>query len=104
MCSGVVLFIRTILGKYTFETMIPLIILTMIFWGSIGIVGPIILAVLLVVQLAVLAAVNTRPLIHDLLAGTVVVDFASQMIFETSEEMLAYKKKEAREKADAMRS
>ena len=35
----------------------------------------------------------TNSLIHDLLANTVVVDYASQMIFETREDMIHYKEK-----------
>ena len=38
-------------------------------------------------------------MIHDLLAGTVVVDYMSQMIFDTPEAMIAYKEKIAAEQA-----
>ena len=87
------LFIRTVLGKYAVETMIPVIILMMIFWGTIGIMGPIVLFAILAVEAAVLAATKTNAMIHDLLATTVVVDYASQMIFETREDMIHYKEK-----------
>ena len=87
------LFIRTVLGKYAVETMIPVIILMMIFWGTIGIVGPIVLFAILVVEVAVMIATHTNALIHDLLANTVVIDYASQMIFETREDMIHYKEK-----------
>lgn len=96
---AVTLFIRTILGKYTIETMIPVIILLMIFWGTIGIVGPIVLFLILAVQLGVLIGTRTNALIHDLLAGTVVVDYASQMIFDTREAMIAYKERMHAEQA-----
>lgn len=91
--SAVSLFIRTVLGKYTIETMIPVLILIMIYWGSIGIVGPVVLLLILVIQAAVLIATRTNALIHDLLAGTVAVDIASQMIFDTMDDMIAYKQK-----------
>jgi len=37
--------------------------------------------------------------IHDLLAGTVVVDMSSQTIFRSTEELIAYKKRVAAERA-----
>ena len=37
---------------------------------------------------------RTNSCIHDRLAMTVVVDMASQMIFETPEDLLEFKKKE----------
>lgn len=91
--SPVCLFIRTILGKYTIETMAPILILLLIYWGSLGLAGTLVLLILLVAQLVLLAATRTNSLIHDLLAGTVVVDLASQMIFDTKEDMIAYKEK-----------
>ena len=87
------LFIRTVLGKFAVETMIPVIILMMIFWGTIGIMGPIVLFAILAVEAAVLGGTRTNAMIHDLLATTVVVDYASQMIFETREDMIHYKEK-----------
>lgn len=87
------LFIRTVLGKFAVETMIPVIILMMIFWGTIGIMGPIVLFAILAVEAAVLVGTRTNAMIHDLLATTVVVDYASQMIFETREDMIHYKEK-----------
>ena len=87
------LFVRTVLGKYTVETMIPVLIVMMIFWGTIGILGPAILFVLGVAQLVLVIANHHNALIHDLLACTVVVDFSSQMIFRTSEDLLAYKQR-----------
>ena len=98
---GPALFIRTILGKYTVETMIPVLILVMIYWGVIGIVGPAIILLILIAQIT--AALATRRegfrLIHDLMAGTVVVDFASQRIFETPGDKTAFLKREAAERA-----
>ena len=98
---GPALFIRTVLGKYTVETMIPVLILVMIYWGVIGIVGPAVILLILAGQAA--AALSTRRegfrLIHDLMAGTVVVDFASQRIFENPEEKNAFLMREAAERA-----
>lgn len=91
--TAVGLFIRTVLGKYALETMIPAIILMMVLWGTIGVVGPIVIFAILAVQAAVMISTRTNSLIHDLLAGTVVVDYASQMIFDTREDMIRYKEK-----------
>ena len=93
------LFVRTVLGKFTIETMIPVYILIMIFFNMIGIVGTGILAVLVLVQIILLAVTATNAQIHDLLAGTVVVDYASQMIFRTTEDLIAYQKRVAAEAA-----
>jgi uncharacterized RDD family membrane protein YckC len=97
--SGPLMFIRTILGKFTVETMIPVIILFMMFLGTIGIIGPFIFMVLLVLQCIMLVMSKSGRLIHDYLAKTVAVDMSSQMIFDTVEEMLEYKKSVAAEKA-----
>lgn len=93
------LFVRTVLGKFTIETMIPVYILLLIFFNSVGLGGTLVLAALLVVQIAVLAVTRTNSLIHDLLAGTVVVDYASQRIFRNTEELIEYTKRVHAEKA-----
>lgn len=97
--NTVCLFIRTILGKFTIETMIPVLLCVMIFFGVIGILGPTILFILLVAQAAVLIVTRTNSAIHDLLADTVVVDLSSQMMFNSELERLDYQKKVAAERA-----
>ena len=89
--SSVVLFIRTVLGKYTVEAMIPILIVLMIYFGIMDILGTIVLLGMLLLQIILLASTKERALLHDRLAHTVVVDFASQKIFDTKEAMLAYK-------------
>ena len=91
--SAVTLFIRAILGKYTIETMIPALIALMIYWGTIGVVGPAVLFLILLVEIILIVSTRTNALIHDLLAGTVVIDAASQRIFDTPEALAAYKAK-----------
>ena len=92
--SPVILFVRTILGKYAVETMIPVFALISIFvLGTATIVTLALLFVLLVAQIALLIFTKENALLHDILAGTVTVDFASQMIFDTPEDLLEYKKK-----------
>ncbi len=91
--SAVSMFIRTVLGKFAIEAMIPAIILMMIFWGVIGVVGPAVLLGIVGVEAVLLIATRNNSLIHDLLADTVVVDYASQMIFDSREDMIRYKEK-----------
>ena len=93
------LFVRTLLGKFTIETMIPVYILLMLFWGTVGLGGTLALAALLIAQFVCMAVTRTDSAIHDLLAGTAVVDFHSQMIFRTTEDLIAYQKKIAAERA-----
>ena len=94
------LFIRSILGKYTVETMVPVMIVLMIMIGALGVFGTVILAALTVAQMALLFGTQTRAQIHDKLAGTVVIDMASQMIFESPEALMAYKNRLHAEKAE----
>ena len=97
--GAVQMFIRTFLGKYAIETMIPALILIMIYWNVIGVVGPVVLALIALLQLILLITTRTNSPIHDLMAGTVVVDYASQMIFDSREAMIAYKEKKHAEAA-----
>ncbi|MBQ4553215.1 MAG: RDD family protein [Clostridia bacterium] len=91
--NGVCLFIRTILGKYTIETMVPVLMILMIVSGTIGIVGPLVIGLIVLLNIIVMIATKTNSAIHDLLANTVTVDLASQMIFDTREDLIAYKQK-----------
>ena len=93
------IFVRAILGKYTIETMIPVFLLLLIFFGAIGDIGFLIVALLLLLQLIVMIATRSNSLIHDLFAVTVAVDMSSQMIFKNADEMLEYKKALAEKKA-----
>jgi uncharacterized RDD family membrane protein YckC len=93
------LFVRTVLGKFTVETMVPVYLLLMLFWGIIDLTGTIVLFGLLIVQCVVMVVTKTNSMIHDLLAGTVVADFASQRIFRSREELIEYQKALAAERA-----
>ena len=91
--STLQLFTRSILGKFTVETMIPAYILIMLFWGTMGILGIAVLAGLLILQAVLLIATKTNALFHDIIAYTVVVDFPSQRIFNSTEELIEYTKR-----------
>ncbi len=93
------LFTRTVLGKFTLETMIPVYTLMMLFWGTVGLWGTMLLLALVITQLVCMAVTRTNSAIHDLMAGTVVVDMASQTIFRTTEELIEYQKRIAAERA-----
>lgn len=94
------LFIRSILGKYTIETMLPVLILILLFFGQIGIWGTAILAALVIGQIAAIAVTDSNSALHDLLAGTVTVDISSQRIFKDSQALLDYQKRMYAEKAE----
>lgn len=89
------MFLRSILGKATLETLVPIYMILMIVFnvGLSPIICLAIMAALLLSEIVLLVATvkKERTLIHDIMSGTVTVDFASQMIFESQEELLAYK-------------
>ena len=91
--SSVQMFIRTVLGKFTIEIMIPVYIFMMIFFNTIGIIAVAVLGAILVGELLSLALSKTNSLIHDSIAGTVAVDMASQMIFDSADEKIEYIKR-----------
>ena len=91
--KSVSVFVRSILGKFTVETMIPVYVIVPFFYGGGNIVGVFVIAAVLVVQIGMMMGTKTNSALHDGLASTVVVDYATQMIFETEEELMEYKKK-----------
>ena len=98
--SHISLFIRAILGKYAIETMISVCIIMMIFMNAIGIVGPLVICGILLMQLILIISTKNNQLIHCILSDTVVVDYGSQRIFDSQEDLLEHKKREARERAE----
>ena len=93
------LFARTVLGKYAVETMVPAYVITMFVFGFASLISLLVLLALLIIQPVLYFTSRTHALLHDKIASTVVVDYASQMIFDSHEEMLQAKKKAAAEKA-----
>lgn len=87
------LAIRTFLGKFAVETMIPVLLVIMIYFGFAGFGATIVIGVLLLLQIIALAKTRTNSAIHDLLAATVAVDMKSQMIFEDAKAVEEYSKK-----------
>ena len=93
------MFIRSLLGVYTVETMIPVLILVMLYFNTVGIAGTAILLAMLLLQIILLAATQNNQLIHDLLAQSAVADYQSQPMYATLEELNAAKAKKAAEAA-----
>lgn len=91
--SPFVLFVRMLFGKFTIETVLPMFVLIMMFFGIIGIIGPIVILGLLVLELIAVLATRTRSTIHDLVSDTCVVDMSTQMVFESEQALMEYKKK-----------
>ena len=91
--SPVILFVRTILGKYAVETMIPVFVVIMILLDAMGAVGIITIGGLWILQMVFVLTSKTNAAIHDRLAHTVCIDLASQKIFDTPEQMRAYRER-----------
>lgn len=97
--TPVALFVRSILGKYTIETMIPVLIAVMIYFRMLGIVGTVVIALICLLQVILTAVTKAHTPIHDLIAGTVTADYATQRIFESTDALVEYKRQLAAEEA-----
>ncbi len=97
------LFIRTVLGKYTIETMVPIAVILMIFMTG-DLLYSIIIMAIFFGNLILLFATKKHTAIHDKMAGTVAVDMQSQLIFKSPEELLKYKQKLHQEKIENTKS
>ena len=97
--TPVQLFVRSVLGKYAMETMVTVFVLILIAFGALGIVGYMVIFGILLLQAICMIVSRTNSMVHDLMAATVVVDFASQRIFRSSEELMEYQKEIAAEQA-----
>ena len=102
-----VLFIRNILGKLTIETLIPIYMVIMIFMRvllGIHLIDPMIAltigAGVILLNLVMTLTSRHKRALHDLFASTVAVDMATQLIFDSKEQMLEYKKSLHREMAE----
>ncbi len=71
------LLVRTLLGKFAVGTMIPVFLILVVFWGIMGLGGIVLLLALLFAEIIIPFASRRNAALHDLFAGTVVVDYAS---------------------------
>ena len=88
---------RALLGKFTICLMFP--IYAIVFFGLNSMPGKVILVVVLGAQLIAMGVSKNNAAIHDLIVGTTVVDYDSQMIYENQEELLAAIEKDKAERA-----
>ena len=95
--KNIQLFIRALFGKYVIETMLVLFVI--VYFGSSTVIGLIFLLIYVVAQIICMVSSHSNSPIHDLMAGTVAVDMASQRIFETHDQLIEHNKKIAAERA-----
>ena len=101
--SPLLMFVRTVLGKYTLETMLPVLIILMLYFGITDIMGTMIILFIWLVQIIMFVFTKSHAVIHDRLSHTLCVNFNTQKIFETPEALIEYKTKlqaEIAEKAE----
>lgn len=94
------LFARTVLGKYTIGTMVPVFAVVLMLFGKMSFLGVLIVGGLTLLQAILFFGSRNHTPIHDKLAQTVAVDMASQMIFDSPEALLEYKKRLHAEQAE----
>ncbi len=85
------LFIRSMLGMYAMETMVPLLMVMMLLFGILGSMALIIIGLIFLLQIIVMIMSKTNSTIHDLLSDTVVIDMTTQKIFESEDALVAHK-------------
>lgn len=93
--SNPVLFVRSILGLFAIETMVPALMLLMLIYGALGSMSLIVIGLICLLQAGVMLMTSTNSSIHDLLSDTVVVDMSSQLIFNSEDDLIAYKQMSA---------
>ena len=98
--SPVILFARAILGKCTLETLVPILTAVMMFFGIMGVFGTVIIFGIAVAELILITSTKGNQALHDKISHTVTVDMASQLIFDTPEALLEYKKRIHAEEAE----
>ena len=84
--SGPILFARAMLGKCTVELLLPLVMM-----AAMGTVGTVCAIGITLLSLSLVLFSQNRSAIHDALAHTVVVDYSSQRIFNSVDDLVAYK-------------
>ncbi len=97
--SPVALFVRSMLGKYAVETMVP-VALVFMFVIQPNIAALVVIAAIWILQLVLVIATKNNSLIHDVMSSTVTVDMATQVIFDSNEELLEFKQRQAAEQAE----
>ena len=92
--SKPVLFVRNVIGKGVFEGALPAVIILTVFNNVTGVFGIILLVVFIIAEIVSLVRSGGSAMLHDVLADTVVIDWASQRIYNSAEEKAAYEEKQ----------
>lgn len=90
--STLQLFVRAFFGKFIIVFIVPAYIITLVMNGVLGWVWLLFLGALTLLQLILLVVTQNHTFIHDVFAYTVIADKQTQMIFESEEALLEYKK------------
>lgn len=90
--NNISLFVRTVLGKYTVEIMIPVYVLIVLMFGNANFMFILLAAGILILDLVLFLFTKDHLLIHDIFSYTVVVDKSVQMIFESEDDLIEFKK------------
>lgn len=72
--GAVGLLLRTFVGKFLIETMFPVMMVVLMMFGSVGLVGPVLVLVLVVLEIVVMVRTESNSMVHDLLANSVTVE------------------------------
>lgn len=99
----VALFVRAMLGKYAVETMVPLSTALIFFFLEPNALLFILFFAIYILEIIIFFASKNYSFIHDVMASTVNVDMKTQMIFNSTQEMIDYKEelhKQESEKAE----
>ena len=92
--NALMLFARTVLGKYAIETMFPILLVFLLLYGGIGLVAIVLLAAITLLNVILFFATKNKTPIHDVIAGTVATDLKLQMIYQSEEELNEKKRKD----------
>ena len=95
--TPVQLFVRGVIGKGVFELVLPILIVMSVLSGRTGMFGLILLGAMVIAEIVVLVKSDSNSMLHDVLADTAVVDWASQMIFENEKQRDEYVRRQKEE-------
>lgn len=98
--TPLMMFVRAILGKCTIGTQVPAAVALMIFLGTPNAVALLVVVGIALTQIIMVFFSANHTAIHDRMSGTVVVDMSSQMIFDSTEHLLEFKKARHKEMAE----
>ena len=84
--------------------MFPVLLVFLFLFGGIGILAIILFAAITILNVVMFFATKNKTPIHDMLAGTVAVDMKLQVIFNSTEEMIARKTLQHTEEVEKSKS